>query len=139
MQHDPHYDDVVCEVKAFLEERLSFAVAHGRRRGADPARPGDRVRQDDRAQPRVAAAARRARGARAPGRDRDFAQVIPGKITGREVDDRIAATIATNVLAYERGARVFRVHDVAPVHDALAVMAATVTRAMATTPTSTTI
>jgi dihydropteroate synthase len=30
------------------------------------------------------------------------------------------------VLAYERGAAVFRVHDVRPVHDALAVAAATV-------------
>ena len=37
-----------------------------------------------------------------------------GRITGRAVDDRLAATVATNVLAYERGARVFRVHDVGP-------------------------
>ena len=29
MQRDPHYDDVVSEVKAFLEERLEFAVAAG--------------------------------------------------------------------------------------------------------------
>ena len=34
-------------------------------------------------------------------------------------------TIATCVMALERGAEVFRVHDVAPVHDALAVAAAT--------------
>ncbi len=37
-------------------------------------------------------------------------------------------TIATNVLAFERGASVFRVHDVAPVRDALAVAAATLGR-----------
>ena len=35
-----------------------------------------------------------------------------GKITGREVTERAAATAATNVLALERGASVFRVHDV---------------------------
>ncbi|HEV2769739.1 MAG TPA: dihydropteroate synthase, partial [Solirubrobacteraceae bacterium] len=29
MQHDPRYDDVVADVKAFLEERLAFAVAEG--------------------------------------------------------------------------------------------------------------
>ena len=29
MQDDPRYDDVVSDVKAFLEERLSFAVAAG--------------------------------------------------------------------------------------------------------------
>jgi dihydropteroate synthase len=38
---------------------------------------------------------------------------------------RLAGTIATNVLAFERGASVFRVHEVAPVRDALAVAAAT--------------
>jgi dihydropteroate synthase len=49
-----------------------------------------------------------------------------GRITGREVDDRLPGTIATNVLAFERGAAVFRVHDVRAVADALAVAAATV-------------
>src|SRR6201991_3986779 len=29
MQEDPRYDDVVAEVKSFLEERLAFAVAEG--------------------------------------------------------------------------------------------------------------
>ena len=29
MQDDPRYDDVVSDVKAFLEERLAFAVAEG--------------------------------------------------------------------------------------------------------------
>ena len=63
-----------------------------------------------------------------------------GRITGRATpDSRLPGTIATNVLAYERGARVFRVHDVAPVRDALAVTAATVTTPwISTTPTSTT-
>jgi dihydropteroate synthase len=62
-----------------------------------------------------------------------------GRITGREVSQRLAATIATNVLAYLHGARIFRVHDVAPVHDALKVAAATVNPGWtSTTPTSTT-
>ena len=29
MQRDPRYDDVVADVKGFLEERMAFAVAHG--------------------------------------------------------------------------------------------------------------
>jgi len=49
-----------------------------------------------------------------------------GRLTGREAGDRLPGTIATNVLALERGASIFRVHDVAPVADALAVTAATV-------------
>lgn len=47
-----------------------------------------------------------------------------GLITGREVADRDAATAASCVLAWERGARLFRVHDVAACRDALAVAAA---------------
>jgi dihydropteroate synthase len=59
-----------------------------------------------------------------------------GRITGRDVDERLPGTIATSVLALERGASVFRVHDVAPVRDALAVAAATVARWSPTTTTS---
>ena len=48
-----------------------------------------------------------------------------GRITGREPGERLPGTIATNVLALARGAAVFRVHDVAPVAEALQVAAAT--------------
>jgi len=44
-----------------------------------------------------------------------------GSVTGREVADRDAATASACVLAYERGARLFRVHNVAQTRDALAV------------------
>ncbi len=48
-----------------------------------------------------------------------------GTITGREnAADRAVATAAANVLAYERGASIFRVHDVAPTRDALLTAAA---------------
>jgi dihydropteroate synthase len=49
-----------------------------------------------------------------------------GRVAGASQDpERLSGTIATNVLALERGARVFRVHDVAPLREALAVAAAT--------------
>ena len=38
-----------------------------------------------------------------------------GKLTGRDVTERVHATVATCVMAFERGATVFRVHDVAAV------------------------
>jgi dihydropteroate synthase len=137
MQRDPRYVDVVSDVKAFLAERMTFATRAGiaeERIMLDPGigfgktlehnlellrRLGELV---ELGRPVVIGTSRK---------------TFLGRLTGREVDDRIAATIATNVLAYERGARVFRVHDVAPVRDALAVTAATVT-APWTTPTSTT-
>ena len=52
---------------------------------------------------------------------------VLGKLAGgRDEGERLPGTIATNVLALERGASVFRVHDVAQNVDALAVAAATV-------------
>jgi dihydropteroate synthase len=133
MQEDPRYDDVVSEVKAFLEERLAFAVSQGI--------PEERVMLD----PGIGFGKTRAHNLELLRRLDELAAIgrpvvvgtsrksFLGAITGREVEDRLAATIASNVLAYARGARVFRVHDVQPVRDALLVAAATVTAPWTTT------
>jgi dihydropteroate synthase len=139
MQRDPRYGDVVSEIKAFLEQRLSIAVAAGVAEERILVDPGigfgkttehnlELLRRLDEivalGRPVVIGTSRKS---------------FLGKITARPVEDRIAATIATNLVAYQRGARVFRVHDVAPIHDALAITAATVSPAWErTTPTSST-
>ena len=137
MQRDPRYDDVVTDIKAFLEDRMSFATGRGI--------PQDRIMLD----PGIGfgkTVEHNLELLRRLGELTELGRPIVigtsrksflGKITGREVDDRLATTVATNVLAYERGANVFRVHDVAPVRDALIVTAATVS-APWKTPTSTT-
>jgi dihydropteroate synthase len=48
-----------------------------------------------------------------------------GAVTGRPVEDRDRATAVACALAWERGARAFRVHDVALAREALMVAAAT--------------
>ena len=137
MQVDPRYDDVVGEIKAFLAERMAFATAHGIAEDRIMLDPGigfgKTVEHNLELLRRLGELVELGRPVVIGTSRKSFL----GKITGREVDDRVAATVATNVLAYERGARVFRVHDVAPVHDALTVTAATVS-APWTTPTSTT-
>jgi dihydropteroate synthase len=126
MQIDPRYDDVVSDVKAFLEQRMAFAIAEGvaeERIMLDPGIGFGKTVADN------LELLRRLDELVALGRP-----VVIGtsrksflaRLTDDRAPDRLAATIATNVLAYERGARVFRVHDVAPVYDALAVAAATV-------------
>lgn len=47
-----------------------------------------------------------------------------GGITGRPVQERLAASIAAAVLAAEKGAAILRVHDVAETRDALTVWSA---------------
>jgi dihydropteroate synthase len=138
MQRDPRYDDVVGDIRAFLEERMAFAVSAGISTERIMLDPGigfgktlehnlELLRRLDElvsiGRPVVIGTSRKS---------------FLGRLTGRDdPDDRVAATVATTVLAYERGARVFRVHDVAPVRDALTVTAATVI-APWTTPTNTT-
>jgi len=48
-----------------------------------------------------------------------------GMLLDREVEDRLAASLAAVVIAYQKGARFFRVHDVTETCDALKVCAAT--------------
>ena len=126
MQADPRYDDVVSDVRAFLEERLAFAVAEGvpeQRVWLDPGIGFGKTLEHNlellRRLDEIAAIGR-------PVVIGTSRKSFLGKITGRPEADRLSGTIATNVLAYERGASMFRVHDVREAVDALAVAAATV-------------
>jgi len=127
MQEAPRSADGVPEVKAFLEERLAFAVDAGVAEDRVWLDPGigfgktvehnlELLRRLDElvaiGRPLVVGTSRKS---------------FLGKLVGgRPESGRLAGTIATNVLALERGASVFRVHDVAPVADALAVAGAVV-------------
>jgi dihydropteroate synthase len=126
MQDDPRYDDVVADVKAFLEERLAFAVAAGiaeERVWLDPGIGfGKTVEHNLELLRRLGEIAALGRPLVIGTSRKAFLGRIAG---GREPGERVPGTIATNVLALERGAAIFRVHDVAPVADALAVAAAT--------------
>jgi dihydropteroate synthase len=125
MQRDPRYGDVVSEVRSFLEERLAFAVAEGvpeERVWLDPGIGFGKTVEHNlellRRLDEIVAIGR-------PVVIGTSRKSFLGKLTADRAE-RLPGTIATNVLALERGATVFRVHDVAPVADALEVAAATV-------------
>jgi dihydropteroate synthase len=139
MQQDPRYDDVVSEVKAFLEARLAYAVGEGvaeERVMLDPGIGFGKTVEHN------LELIRRLDEIVALGRPVVFGvsrKSFLGKLTGREVGERAVATAAANVLALERGASIFRVHDVPETVDALTVAAATLTeRWPATSPRTTT-
>jgi dihydropteroate synthase len=125
MQEAPTYVDVVSEVKSFLEQRLEFATGEGIAEARIWLDPGvgfgktldhnlELLRRLDEivaiGRPVVVGASRKR---------------FIGTLTGRAERDRLAGTLAANVLAFERGATMFRVHDVAPTREALAVASAT--------------
>ncbi len=119
MQNDPQYADVVDEVKAFLQQRLSACEQAGIGRARILLDPGfgfgktvhqnlqllARLEELDRlGQPLVVGLSRKS---------------MIGKLLGLEVGERLPASIALAVLAVERGARLVRSHDVAATWQAL--------------------
>lgn len=121
MQADPHYDDVVAEVRDFLLDRVAACNAAGIANNRIVIDPGfgfgktlghnlALLRHLDRfvetGLPVLAGLSRKS---------------MLGLITGKPVGERIHAGIAAALLAVQRGARILRVHDVAATCDALAV------------------
>lgn len=121
MQHNPHYQNVVAEIKDFLQQRLNAAQAAGiplERLVIDPGfgfgktlgHNLELLRQLDSftgmGVPVLAGLSRKS---------------MLGKITGNEVGNRVHASVAAALLAATKGARILRVHDVKATRDALAV------------------
>jgi dihydropteroate synthase len=125
MQDDPRYDDVVSEVKSFLEERLAFAVRAGiaeERVWLDPGIGfGKALKHNLELLRRLDEIVALGRPVLVGASRKRFI----GALTGRPETERVAGSVAANVLAFVRGAHMFRVHDVAPHRDALAVAAGT--------------
>jgi dihydropteroate synthase len=139
MQDDPQYQDVVSDVKAFLEQRMAYAIGAGiaeERILLDPGVGfGKTVEHNLELLRRLDELVALGRPVMIGTSRKSFL----GKLTGRsDPAERVAATAATCVIAFERGARIFRVHDVAPIRDALAVTAATVAPWTRTQTSSTT-
>jgi dihydropteroate synthase len=122
MQSDPQYADVVTEVEDFLLERvraLRAAGVDGERIVLDPGFGfGKRLphnialfkalsRFASLGHPLLVGVSRKS---------------MLGEISGRPVEQRLAASVAAALLAARSGARILRVHDVAETVDALAIL-----------------
>ncbi|MDP9187991.1 MAG: dihydropteroate synthase [Actinomycetota bacterium] len=121
MQRNPVYDDVVDDVRAFLAERIGFALSQGIAEELISIDPGigfgktaghnlELLRRlgelCELGRPIVIGTSRKS---------------FIGALAGAEVGERLGGTIATNAIAYANGAEVLRVHDVGPVREALSV------------------
>jgi dihydropteroate synthase len=119
MQDDPRYDDVVDEVKAFLVARIATALEAGigeERIWLDPGIGfGKTVEHNLELLRRLGELGELGRPLVIGTSRKRFL----GTLTGREVGDRLGGTIASNVLAAAAGADVLRVHEVAPMREAL--------------------
>jgi dihydropteroate synthase len=134
MQEAPRYDDVVSEVTAFLEARLSHAVDAGiaeERICLDPGfgfgKTADQNLELLRRLDRIVALGRPVMVGIS--RKWTLARVVSGPDARVGTD---AASVGAAVAAFDRGATLFRVHDVRSHVEALAVAAAVERGAVAT-------
>ena len=121
MQDTPAYDNVVHEVTAFLRQRVLACEAAGIRRDRLVLDPGfgfgktvghnlqllqGLLHLVDEGMPVLVGLSRKS---------------MIGKLIGREVAERLPASLALAVMAAERGASIIRTHDVRATADALAM------------------
>ena len=119
MQFNPDYQDVIGEVKQFLKDRAELLITKGigsERIAIDPGFGFGKslehnlnmltnfVQFSTLGFPVLAGISRKS---------------MLGKVTGKDTDERVAASIAAALMAADRGAKIVRVHDVTETVDAL--------------------
>jgi len=112
MQDDPHYDDVVAEVEAFLSERCAVAEAAGVVRDALVVDPGIGFGKRDPHNYALLANLARLTRLGHPLLVGTSRKGFVGRALQLPVHDLVEGTAATVTWVVERGARIVRVHDV---------------------------
>jgi dihydropteroate synthase len=121
MQRDPHYDDVVGEVKTFLKERLEAAMSAGVDRARMVVDPGFGFGKTARHNLHLLRQLSQFEELGVPILVGLSRKSTLGKITGRPVEERLAGSLAMALLALQAGATILRVHDVKETQDVIAI------------------
>ena len=121
MQTEPQYVDVVVEVTQFLEQRVAQCEQAGLSRDLLMVDPGFGFGKTPQQNIELLANLRQLQKLGCPVLIGVSRKSTLGVITGRNVEDRLAASIAAAVAAVLQGAQIIRAHDVAETLDAIRV------------------
>ena len=124
MQFDPEYQDVIAEVKEFLQVRLNLLVNAGVAKNRIAIDPGFGFGKSLEHNLKMLAEFDQFSQLGYPVLAGISRKSMLGKLTGRDTNERVAPSIAAAILAADRGARIIRVHDVPETVDALKIWAA---------------
>ena len=123
MQKNTAYEDVFAEVNAYLESRVSYALQCG----ISPERiildPGIGFGKDMASNAMLVRKCGNLCGGKYQVLMALSRKSFIGDVTGRDVNERLAGTLAANLLAVLHGAGIVRVHDVKETVDTMAVLA----------------
>ncbi len=119
MQAEPHYDDLLGEVRAFFDERIAACLAAGIRRQQLLLDPGYGFGKTLAHNYQLLAQQSKLLDYQLPLLVGMSRKSMIGNLLGRPVDDRLAGSLACALIGMQHGARIIRVHDVRETMDAL--------------------
>jgi dihydropteroate synthase len=119
MQFDPEYQDVIAEVKSFLQERADGLQQRGVAQNRISIDPGFGFGKSLEHNLKMLANFEQFSKLGYPVLAGISRKSMLGKLTGRDTHERVAPSIAAAILAADRGAKIIRVHDVQETVDAL--------------------
>jgi dihydropteroate synthase len=121
MQEQPHYQNVVAEVSAFLRERIAATQAVGISRTRIVIDPGFGFGKTLAHNLALLRELKKLTELGVPVLTGLSRKSMLGALTGQEVGQRLPASLAAALSAVERGANIVRVHDVRATVDALKI------------------
>jgi dihydropteroate synthase len=121
MQRDPHYDDVVEEVFAFLHGRVEECERAGVSRDRLAVDPGFGFGKTAEHNLELLRRLNEFSSLNLPVLAGLSRKSTIGKLTGRPMGERLAGSLAMALLALQGGATILRVHDVKETRDVIAV------------------
>ncbi len=122
MQKNTAYSDVFSEVDAYLSARADYAVSKGISAEKIIVDPGVGFGKDTDGNFNLIARAGELCGGKYPVLMALSRKSCLGQVTGREVDDRLAGTLAADLLSVLYGSSMVRVHDVKETVDTLKIL-----------------
>jgi dihydropteroate synthase len=119
MQANPHYEDVVREVREFLDARIAAAEAVGIQRGQIVVDPGFGFGKTAEHNLDLLRGLREFRSLGCPMLAGLSRKSMIGKLLDLPVSQRLHASVALALIAVQNGARIVRVHDVGATREAI--------------------
>ena len=117
MQENPVYDDLMTEIKGFLEERINFCLRAGKNRESLIIDPGFGFGKTLRHNILLLKNIEQLKYLKVPICIGISRKSFIGKITNKTINERLYGSLGATLIALQNGANIIRTHDVGPTKD----------------------
>ena len=117
MQENPVYDDLMTEIKSFLEERINYCLRAGKNRESLIIDPGFGFGKTLRHNILLLKNIEQLKYLKVPICVGISRKSFIGKITNKAINERLYGSLGATLIALQNGANIIRTHDVGPTKD----------------------